>query len=321
MQTRDKLGAAIIGPSEREFFQSQVQRLTMQVETLTSDASHWQKQAEAMKISHSEMHANLEDRLHEQNEALKAKTLALEDQRQQHLVEIDLLKKHHAARLDSSAARYERSAAEFQHALDTLQQEKAQAETARELSREENRSEDLQDRLRGQSEALRQLTLQVDEHKARLSELTQNLVIVNQEKVAAETRAGAEIARLNDQLRVQSEALQSQSTGTAQLLRDKQTTEEALRIQHTAAIQAQAQRIAQLEADIAKASQVGADNRSVELQSTIVAATEAEDRMRELEKHLNAAQLKCETLQVQSSSHYMHPANESMLTVSMIESQ
>ena len=73
-----------------------------------------------MKISHSEMHANLEDRLHEQNEALKAKTLALEDQRQQHLVEIDLLKRHHAARLDSSAARYERSAAEFQHALDTL---------------------------------------------------------------------------------------------------------------------------------------------------------------------------------------------------------
>ena len=319
MQTRDKLSAAIIGPSEREFFQSQVQRLTMQVETLTSDASHWQKQAEAMKISHSEMHANLEDRLHEQNEALKAKTLALEDQRQQHLVEIDLLKRHHAARLDSSAARYERSAAEFQHALDTLQQEKAKAEA--ELSRHDNGSEDLQDRLRGQSEALRQLTLQVDEHKARLSELTQNLVIVNQEKVAAETRAGAEIARLNDQLRVQSEALQSQSTGTAQLLRDKQTTEEALRIQHTAAIQAQAQRIAQLEADIAKASQVGADNRSVELQSTIVAATEAEDRVRELEKHLNAAQLKCETLQVQSSSHYMHPANESMLTVSMIESQ
>ena len=312
MQTRDKLSAAIIGPSEREFFQSQVQRLTMQVETLTSDASHWQKQAEAMKISHSEMHANLEDRLHEQNEALKAKTLALEDQRQQHLVEIDLLKRHHAARLDSSAARYERSAAEFQHALDTLQQEKAKAEA--ELSRHDNGSEDLQDRLRGQSEALRQLTLQVDEHKARLSELTQNLVIVNQEKVAAETRAGAEIARLNDQLRVQSEALQSQSTGTAQLLRDKQTTEEALRVQHTAAIQAQAQRIAQLEAHIARASQVGGDNSPVELQPTIVAATEAEDRMRELQKHLNAAQLKCETLQVQSSSHYMHAANKSMLT-------
>ena len=312
MQTRDKLSAAIIGPSEREFFQSQVQRLTMQVETLTSDASHWQEQAEAMKVSHSEMHANLEDRLREQNEALKAKTLALEEQRQQHLVEIDLLKKQHAARLDGSAARYERSAAEFQHALDTLQQEKAKAEA--ELSRHDNGSEDLQDRLRGQSEALRQLTLQVDEHKARLSELTQNLVIVNQEKVAAETRAGAEIARLNDQLRVQSEALQSQSTGTAQLLRDKQTTEEALRVQHTAAIQAQAQRIAQLEAHIARASQVGGDNSPVELQPTIVAATEAEDRMRELQKHLNAAQLKCETLQVQSSSHYMHAANKSMLT-------